>query len=209
MLSGDDLADIEGDVLCIYDRAAEDPEDPPAIGRLVEKLLGARPSTAPLLVDQACLVMLQGEWRIFVRRGTPTIRARWLVGHELAEWWYRKVRGYTGEDVEERCDALGAALVAPRPAVRAELRRLGGHRVHLLAERFGTTQSVALLRIGEVTGRPVALVRKPAPIVRGEPFEWPSDLRELRAAVERPPAGVHPLRITDEANRWGLMARAA
>lgn len=30
---------------------------------------------------------LRGRWQIRIHRAVPRPRARWLVGHELAEWW--------------------------------------------------------------------------------------------------------------------------
>lgn len=189
MIGPDELADIEGDAAAIYDLADEDTADPPAIGTLIRKLLGAPPKTASMR-PESWLSMVNGEPRIFVRRGVAPARARWLAGHELAEWWYSRT-GYQGADIEARCDTLGAALVAPRRAFIASVRDLG-QRVHALADAFVTTQSLALLRIGEVTGRPVLLIR-PTPIVRGDAFVWPKGRSPL----------VHPVRVD---GGWGLMA---
>lgn len=130
-------------------------------------------------------------------------RANFLIGHELAEWWYL-TRGRRFENLahkEAACDALGARLACPQPAFARAVRTIG-HRVHTLARCFIVPQGLALLRVGEVTGRPVAFVRSP-PIVRGEDFAWP-DGPGLRKAVERPPASVHLVRADE---RWGLMAR--
>lgn len=136
-------------------------------------------------------------WRVVVRRGVLPARARWLVGHELAELHFARV-GYVGSDIEARCDALGAALALPRRALGSIMRQ-HAHRVHTIARLTRLTQSLVLLRIGEVSGRPVALLRAPAPTVRGAAFGWP---RKLSPIVP----GTHPLRITDEPQRVGLMA---
>ena len=107
------------------------------------------------------------------------------------------------EDVEERANALGAALVVPAYVFRRAIRAKG-HAVHALALEFGVPPSLVLLRLGEVVGRPVALLREPEPIVRGTPFAWP---RHLAPAVLMPPPGVHPIRLVDEVGeRWGLLA---
>lgn len=198
MLGPDELSDIEGDALALFSEAGADPRDPPSIAALCRALTGH----APRFIAQAAEARLVGG-RVFLRRGLLTARARWLVGHELAEWHYLRAR-YRGADIEARCDALGAALVAPRPAFLAATRAVG-HAVFSLAEAFGVTQSVALLRIGEVTGRPVVLLRSPEPIVRGGAFEWPSTSGLVRALRERR-SEVHPLRISDEPGKWGLMA---
>lgn len=184
----------------MYAVAGADPADPPAIGALCKMLTGHAPEFVRMR-EPAYLPVVNGERRVYVRVGTDPARARWLVGHELAEWWYLRT-AYRGEDVELRCDALGAALVAPRPAFLLALRARG-HRVHELAKDFKTTQALALLRIGETTGRPVALVR-PTPILRGEGFAWPTG-PGLARAVRQPPPSVHPIRVD---GRFGLMARA-
>ncbi len=202
VLTLDDLADVEGDAALLRKLANE--EELVSTYALTKRLLGAPPEMASIRTE-ACLCRLGGTWRIYVRRRTPAARARWLVGHELGHWLYRE-RGLPREEEEARCDAMGAALVVPRRAFQEAIRNLGGHRVHRLASAFVTTQSIALLRIGEVTGRPGALVRQRDALVRGEAFGWPPDLQR---AAQRPPPELHPLRITDEIGRVGLMARAA
>lgn len=193
-----DLGDVEGDADEIFARTGYDPDDPPSIGRLCLALTGFPPKFVVMRADGKC-ARLRDDWRVFLRRGLDRERAVFVTGHEMAEWWYRLV-GYCGDDVEQRCDALGAALVAPRRAFRAATR-IVGHSVHRLAAAFSAPQQLALLRIGEVTGRPVVLVR-PRPIARGDEFCWP-DGPTLAKAVRRPPAGVHPVRVGGE---WGLMA---
>jgi hypothetical protein len=196
MLGPDQLADVEGDAMVIYGMAKADPEEPPSIAELCLELTKREPGFATLR-NEARLV----DQQVIVRPGTFAPRARWLAAHELAEWYYAFI-GYDGDDIEERCDACGAALVAPRPAFRLAMKVRGG-AVYALASDFATTQSLALLRIGEVTGRPVRLLRWPRPITRGEPFLFPR-LSEIVSARDR--SIVHPLRIRDEPNRWGLMA---
>jgi hypothetical protein len=80
-----------------------------------------------------------------------------------------------------------------------------GHRVHEIAERFGVTQSVALLRLGETEGRPAMLLRHNDPIVRGAPFVWPSISAMVRMSADLRPL-VHPVRISDELDRVGFLA---
>lgn len=197
-MNDDTLADVEGDAALVYERAGADMHDPPSIVGLCVRLTGHPPRFRRQCAE-ACLE----DGKVWLRQGLWLPRARWLTGHELSERYYAET-GYDGADIEERCDALGAALVAPRPTFLRAMRTLG-HRVHALADAFATTQSLALLRIGEVSGRPVMLLRSPEPLVRGEPYGWPSTSALVRTLRERP-AGVHPLRITDEPGKWGLMA---
>lgn len=205
-LDRDSLADVDGDAVCVFKMAGVDPSDPPSIYKLISILLGAPPTFARIR-DAGCLARVGDGWRVFIRAKTPAPRARHVAAHELAHFYYDRC-GYFGDDIEARCDALGASLIAPRiPFQRAVAEY--GCRVHALAEAFGVTQSVALLRVGEVASRPVVLLRSDAPpIVRGDEFSWP-DAPRLRQAIRLPPPGVHPLRIVDESRRWGLMATAA
>lgn len=108
MLDVDAIADINGDCAAVYRLADAEEDAPPSIGTIVARLLGERPRFASMR-NEATLAIVDGAPRIFIRRGTSAPRARWLTGHELAEWWYARI-GYRGEDIEERCDALGAAF---------------------------------------------------------------------------------------------------
>ena len=193
--------DVEGDADAIYARTGFDPEEPPAIGRLCLALTGFPPELAKIRNEGRCC-RVGDDWRVFIRRGLPKERAVYITGHELAEWWFIHI-GYCEHDVEERCDALGAALVAPRRAFRRATEALG-HSAKKLAAAFRAPEQLALLRIGEVTGRPVALVR-PTPIVRGDDFAWPTG-PALARALRRPPASAHPVRVGGE---WGMMASRA
>jgi hypothetical protein len=143
---------------------------------------------------EACLIRVYEQWRVVVRRSVPAPRARWLVCHELAEHHYLRL-GYRGADVEARCDALGAALVLPRRLAQLAIRE-HAHRVSALARSLGVTQALALLRVGEVTRRPVLLERRPGVrLARGAPVEWSIDKRVA-----------HPVKLSDE-GRWGWMRR--
>lgn len=201
-----DQADIEGDAQAILREGKMlDVDGPTPMAELCRRLLGSVPRRCALRTE-AKLGRDEETGRpvVFLRRGVPAPRARWLVGHELAEHWLRSA-GYQGEDIERRADAIGAALAVQRePFLRAI--RSTGHRVHELARVFCTTQSLALLRVGETIGRPVALLRPNGTIARGEPFVWPRTSTLVRALTEGR-ATVHPLRIVDEPDRWGLMAR--
>ena len=187
---------IEGDALAIYGAAKADPDAPPAIASLCRALIGSAPQRVRM-VGEADIVPFRGAWVLRVHRMILPARAAWLVGHELAEWWYHARRHtFSQVELEARCDALGAALVAPRPAFLRALKRVG-HRVHVLAARFQTTQALALLRVGEVTGRPVFYDGRAARLARGQEFTWPADPLALPRRV------AHPIQVD---GRWGMMA---
>lgn len=158
-------------------------------------------TVARLVGKEGHYYVLSGRRQIVVHRFATPERQRWLAGHEIAHWWYEQ-RGFIEESLELRCDVFGAILVAPTAAFRRAVREQG-HRVHQLAREFATTQTVALLRLGEVVGRPVAYIRPRTALVRGDDYAWP-DLPRLVEALKRPPKGVHPIQVD---GRWGLMAR--
>lgn len=192
MLDEDAIADLAGDAELLLKLARLDDDEPPDIIALCRHMTGRGPWLSRL-GPEAQLSRLGDGHQVCVRAGLLPGRARWLVGHELAELHFERI-GYRGTDIEARADALGAALVAPPRAVRRAIKR-HAHSVHRLALALNVTQSLALLRIGEVVRRPVMLLRKP-PVVRGALFAWSESGRS---------DGAHPIRITDEP-RWGLMA---
>lgn len=201
MLSGDALFEVEGDAEVLITMAGGEASEGLSPQQLSLGLLGTRPTYAPLLRTEAELARVAGSWRIFIRRGIPAARARWLVGHELAEWWYLR-HDYREDDIEDRCDALGAALVAPR-RLYLSARRHHGHDVRRLAGVLRTTQSLVLLRGGECMGTPTAVVRQRGVLVRGEEFGWPE--LTLTAARRLRAPGLRRVAIHDEPKRIGIV----
>ena len=204
-MGDDDLADIEGDADLLLRLYKIDDTEPLDVLRLCRRMTGHAPFMTRTGPEAKLSTEPNGTRRVCVRFGTYPPRATWLACHELAELHYDRI-GYRGDDVERRCDALGAALACPRRALLAATKRYQ-HRVHLLAKALGTTQSLALLRIGEVDRRPVLLSRTAGLIVRGASFVWPAN-DELDRALKGRVRGVHPLMIRDEPARAGLMAAA-
>lgn len=190
------MADVEGDADLAIEEAGLG--DAPSVFALYRALTGldARFRQQPKEGE------LEGE-QAFLKEGLSPARARFVLTHETAHVLYKR-RGFWPENLEEWCDALAAALACRRRAYRSVIARIG-HRVHELAHRFGVTQSVALLRIGETEGRPVMLLRHNDPIVRGAPFVWPSISAMVRMATDVRGV-VHPIRISDEPDRVGFLA---
>jgi hypothetical protein len=200
MLTEDDVADVEGDAEAFREELGGD--EWTTIVELCERATGVEPE----LVDEGP----EGRLRygvVQLRRGLSEARQRQRVGHELGHLFYERIEHSSGPRLEAMCDLFGAVLCMPRWAVMRALCDVG-HRVHTIAGHFGVTQSVALLRVGEVTRRPVLLLREAGPIARGAAFGWPSTSAVVRAlAAGR--STVHPIRINDEPNRCGLMASRA
>lgn len=200
-----DLADLEGTAAALYRQAGYDDGEPAPVIALATRLLGpgcVQRVHAGALPGDAALVTVHGERRIYVRKGLAPARLRFAVAHELAHWALGDCS--TGVDLEARCDALAACLVAPRRAFLHALRETD--RYHLLAERFATTESCVALRLGEVTGEPLALVAPLSVRVRGEAYVWPGE-RELRALAAKPRTpGIRKAKLRDDRRRVALRA---
>lgn len=200
MLDEDALAEIEGDAVAMFALARLERDDAPSMDLLCLRLLKSKPRRVTMGREADLHPGLGGQYVLRVHRACPKDRARFLVGHELAEWWYRG-RSWAGGHPEREawCDALGAALVAPRPAFQRAVKALD-NRVHRLAEAFNIPRACTMLRVGEVTGRPVLYPLRG--IARGEPFVWPP--AALARALRERPRGVHPVRL--DRRELGLMA---
>lgn len=202
------MTDPEAEALALYARLNLDPHEPPGVGRVAVALLGARcierVDARVLRGADAETCMVHGTWRIFVRRGLATDRLAHVVGHELGHI-VLGATGETGDELERLCDAIGAAIVAPRPAFRAAIRDEDGD-VHRLAERYRITPSCSTMRIGECTGEPVALVTPGLVRVRGpEEFVW-GDEGTLRRLARTGAPGLRRVQLVEGRGRTALFA---
>lgn len=201
-VTAEELMEIEGDAGAALKLAGLDDDAPPDLDFVCFKLTGSGPQMAPIRYEGRTRVREGGRvFRVELRPdiiGTP--RGRQVLAHELGHVWAAKV---LRRDVSEAwCDAFGAALSAPRRATRLAIAEVG-HRVSLLAPTLMIEQAAALLRVGEIDGRPTALERRSGVLVaRGAAFNWPP----VRVVLRDRPAGVHVVRIDQ---RWGMMAEAA
>lgn len=192
--------ELEGIAHAAYTEAGLDPERP-CVPRLARGLLGAdaiqrgpRPLHAP-----AALVRVGGAWRIILARSLPRLCAMFAVGHELGHWLLAR-HGYDSADEERAADYLGAALIAPRRAFLAARRALG-EDLPALAEAFSMTETGVALRLGEVTGAPLAVIAPARVRVRGpEEWVWPDELT-LRRWARRPVPGIRKTTLTDDPRR--------
>lgn len=199
---------LEGIANAAYQAAKMDTERP-HVPRLARALLGAdaivrgpRPLHAP-----AALVRVGDAWRIILSRSLPPLYALFAVGHELGHWLLAR-EGYDGDDEERAADYLGAALLAPRRAFLAARRALGDD-LPALAEALSMTETGAALRLGEVTGVPLAVVAPARIRVRGpEAWTWP-DEGTLRRWARRPAPGLRKTRLHDDPRRVMLEADAS
>ncbi len=153
--------------------------------------------------------VVEGEWKIFVRSHLSPQRLQFTICHELAEWHLKQI-GYQPEHFsvkEEVADRLAAALIAPRGAFRAAVRR-HDYDFEQLALDFGTDQTCSALRLGEVEMIPLLAIG-PRVRVRGPEFGWPKTIDQLRRlAAKTPLPGIRKAQLTDDPSRVVLMATA-
>lgn len=198
------LEDIEGEAGVLYRSTGFELDEPAPMLELARRALGrgcVLQVHARAIPGDACLATVGGERRLYLRRGLSPERARWAIAHELGHWALGV--DSSSRENEDNCDALAAALVAPRAAFRAALRECGD-RYHKLAVWFQTTESCAALRLGEVTGDPLALIAPARVRVRGSEFVWPgeAELRQLAAKPRVP--GVRKARLRDDQRRVAM-----
>lgn len=199
--------DLEAEAESLYRMAGLDPDSPPGPAVLARRILGpasVRHAPPQHLPGDGALARVRDSWRIYVRAGLTPERLGFAVAHELAEHHLARI-GYRGSDIEERADRLGAAILAPRGAIRAALAHCGDD-VRALAHAFVSTQSWAAMRTAEVTGAPTALVSPAKVRVRGQlEFVWGSE-QDVRALATKPRPGIHRARLTDDRRRTVLKA---
>jgi hypothetical protein len=187
---------FETEARVIYQLCGCDCSRPAPIATLA-KCLGATIRAVPgsALPGDAALATVHGERRVYVRRGLPPQRLKFAVAHELGHL----ALGLDSSTLEneDQCDALAACLLVPGTAFQAALSRR--REWGAIASCFGTSESFAALRFGEVTGVPLALVAPSRVRVRGAAYDWPSNLGE-------PIPGVRKIRIGDDSTRLALVA---
>lgn len=199
--------EIEGNAECLLKLAGVDLDGPSRPVALAKSLLGpgsVRAVYARALPGDGSFAVVNGHPRIYVRQGLSKARRRWAICHELAEWWMWR-EDIRDEWVEGYADAIAAGLLVPRAAFQCALREVGDE-YHRLAEWFGTTESCTALRLGEVTGEPLALIAPRVVRVRGEEFGWPPE-HELRALTKKPRVpGIRKARLRDNRRRVAMRA---
>lgn len=197
-----DIGEIEGDARALARMAKLDPDEPHSIKALCLGLTGSPPMVAPLIGTMGTKLLISGRTRVAVSSRLTPERQRWVAGHELAHVYYERI-GHEEDDLEARCDLLGAILCAPRRVV-LEARRVHGDNPRAIARYVGVTQAVALLRLGEIGVVDGAALATPTrTVARGE-IVWPT-AEELRRAIRRGIPNGKAVRITDEPGRRGVI----
>jgi hypothetical protein len=175
--------------------AAPDPD------QLVHRLLGGPARAVPpyVLRRDGALARVGATWCVFLRADLPASKRAFTLLHEIGHW------AIGAEASEEECDALAAAMLAPRKAFLDALRT-DGRGLARLAQRFATSESCVALRLGEATGKPLALVTPTSVRLRGASHDWPNERRLRELAERRRPMGLRKCRLLDEPGRTMLVA---
>jgi hypothetical protein len=192
---------IEGEAGLMLKRSGDGDSEAPRVLDLARRVLGDSGALvtvhARALPGDACLVVVRGQRRIYLRRGLDPARQRWAVAHELGH--VALGLDSSSRANEDACDAFAAALLLPRRAFQSALRQTGLSYTKL-ARWFVTTESCAALRLGEVTDVPLALVAPSRTRVRGAEFGWPAELTSGRIQ------GVRRATLRDDRRRVALRA---
>lgn len=192
-----------------YRRHHLDPSEPTPTLKLAKLELGERGVYwAPRLRGgPAMTFVLHGERKIAIKKKLPPELARFLLGHELAHVILER-EGYVGvgmDDLEDACDLLGAALMAPQPAVASFVRQRGLDLAGA-AKAVGATQTWAGLRFGEALDWPVAVIAPKRLRVRGL---WTCPLETIRVLAKGSSPTVRKVAITDSRGRTCLFGKRA
>lgn len=192
--------DGDGIARWIYDLARLDAEAPPGPSALA-KALGIELATAPRggVWGQGTKIGLRGQRMIWIAPRLAAVHRAHAIAHEIVEWMIPNAD-------EATCDEAAAAILAPRRAFARALRDLGDD-LPALADAFRTTESCVALRLGEVTGEPIALVSRRRVRVRGAAWGWPAEEDIRRIARGSLPPELRAMRLQDDDSRVFLRAR--
>lgn len=189
------MFDADADVSSLYQQHRINPQSPPSAEGLAWRLARA---TVVRVVALKTATFVHAKNEIWVPADRDEYAREWAIAHELGEWHAEQLR-LPAAHRERYAQAFAAAAIAPPPLVWEAVSCVGWS-LSQLARTLGLTQSVAALRVGEVTGSPVALVTPRAIHTRGRGFSWPESsivrrwAREGRDGLVREP-------ITDDNGR--------
>lgn len=197
-----DLAGIEMEARSIYRRGRLDEETGAPPAAIIRSVLGSSavhfvPENA--LRQGGALARVGADWRIYLRKGLPAREVGFVALHELAHF----VLGEAG--TESECNALAAALLAPGPAFARVADRAGKGVFTRLARWFNCSESLAVLRMGEL-GTPTALLTPESVRLRGATFSWPARAEIRRLANGKALPGLRKAHLRDDPLRIALQA---
>lgn len=202
-----DLGELEALAISLYSDLGISPDEPPRAELLARAWLDHRHAVVRrhLVATPSARQRFDGKVTVVVRPSVPEGYLPWYICHELGHELLDRV-GYVGEDVEACADYIGAALVLPAACVSA-VYRAEGFAPRVLAELSGGTQTLGVLRFGEVRRIPLVAVAQVIRVRGPENFVWPEE-ETLRtwARARRVRPGLRKIAITDQRGRVALVA---
>lgn len=203
-----DLGEAESFIEDWYLRAGvRDPDVVMLPGELIRMRFGEESVVlVPHLKERASVCEIDGSPIYAVRSSLSRLARRHSLGHEMGHTAC-KDNGYSGEDLERVCDYVGAGIQTRRGPFLKRAKQIGPDFAQL-AKEFGTTETWAALRYGEVTSEPIAVVAPKAIRVRGANWEWGSP-ENVRSAAKHGARGIVSVRLTDDSQRVALLASVA
>lgn len=182
-------------------------KDPSAVllpGQLIRMRFGAESIAIVPGFEWKASVARSGRGRVFsVSAELSLLERRFCLSHELAHVVCEEA-GFTGPNLEEMCDYIGAAFQTRRKPFSNRVREVGAN-FRQLALDFGTTESWIALRYGEVTRQPLALVAPKTVRVRGRVWEW-GTIDNVRRMALHGARGVAKASLSDDPARVALLA---
>lgn len=195
--------EIEGEALTLIRSVGLDPARAPSPAAIAN----AMPD-----VDVEYVLRASRPAKLAIRHGRPTLRilntastlARaWFIAHELGEIIIHR-RGIEHENVEQLADNLGAAIIAPAPAMSIVRARFEDD-IGRAAKWLRLSQTITALRYGEVWDRLVIVLERTRVKRRGASFEIPPERELRRIAATGGGDGLSVVPITDAPGRIVLL----
>ena len=129
------------------------------------KRLGLSVYTVPGMRPRGWLAEVDGAPTIAIRASLKGCERAFTVAHELGHWAVQRfgVKPDSRDDEERLCNAFAACVLMPRRAFAGALTELEFHHVRNLclgelSAKFSVTEAGIALRVGELTGLPLAVI---------------------------------------------------
>lgn len=172
-------------------RAGVAEDELPLAAEIAVRLLGP---TGLIYGHPAAGARLEGH-TVLVPKNHPD--QNFVIAHELGEWALKHIARFRGESAkkEEAANYIAAAIIAPRPAVKAAYECFG-EDVATMGRAFAMSCTATVLRLAEVRGdeRAVVTSKSQNVIVRNpQRVDW-ADPKILRVAgrLARGGSGSYP-----------------
>lgn len=192
----------EADVERLYAKALAGPAEVWRPSKMALVLFGSPGVVFRAGIPELGWLARRGSSRVVVVQGglsRPILE--WVVGHELGHWIRGSAHGDPAEELA--CDYIGAAIQMRRSVFLARAKAVRGNLAQLALD-FGTTQTSAALRLGELTTWGVAVVLPDRIYTRGSLAKEPPE--KLRQWSRSGLPGLRRAVLTDATDARVLLA---